>query len=39
MKTIESNFRKLSSEQLNQTIGGYYIMITLPNGQKIRVRV
>ena len=39
MKTIENNFRKISSEQLNQTIGGYFIMITLPNGQKIRVRV
>lgn len=39
MKTIENNFRKISPEQLNQTVGGYYIMVTLPNGQKVRVRV
>lgn len=38
MKTT-NNFKELSKEQLNQTIGGYYIMITLPNGQKVRVRV
>ncbi len=39
MKTINNNLRKLSTEQLNQTIGGYYVIITLPNGKRIRVRV
>ncbi|MDD2285766.1 MAG: hypothetical protein PHQ11_10255 [Paludibacter sp.] len=40
MKTINENkFRKLNAEQLNETMGGYYIMVTLPNGQRIRVRV
>lgn len=39
MKTINNNLKKLSTEQLNQTIGGYYVIITLPNGQRIRVRV
>ncbi len=39
MKTINNNLRKLSTEQLNQTVGGYYVIITLPNGQRIRVRV
>jgi bacteriocin-like protein len=38
MKSI-NNFKELSKEQLNQTIGGYYIMVTLPNGQVVRVRV
>jgi len=40
MKTInENNFKSMSIEQMNETKGGYYIMITLPNGQKVRVRV
>jgi|ThiBio_inoc_biof_1041523.scaffolds.fasta_scaffold07677_2 hypothetical protein len=42
MKTINSNkFRTLSNEQLNSTLGGegYYVIITLPNGQKVRVNV
>jgi hypothetical protein len=38
MKTI-NNFKELSKEQLNQATGGYYIMVTLPNGQVVRVRV
>jgi hypothetical protein len=39
MKTINNNLRKLSTEQLNQTVGGYYVIITLPDGSKVRVRV
>jgi hypothetical protein len=39
MKTI-NNFRKLSSDELNSTIGGgYYVIITLPDGSKVRVHV
>jgi hypothetical protein len=40
MKTInENNFRKLSTEQLSETKGGFYVIITLPDGRKIRVLV
>ena len=40
MKTINNNsFRKLNPSQLNDTKGGYIVMITLPNGDKVRVRV
>lgn len=40
MKTINENkFRTLSNEQLNETLGGYYIIITMGNGQKIRIKM
>jgi len=40
MKTINNNnFRQLSPAQLNETKGGYYVIITLANGQKVRVLV
>jgi hypothetical protein len=40
MKTINNNnFRKLSSDRMNETMGGYYVVITLPNGRVITVRV
>lgn len=40
MKTAH-NFKTLSSNELNNTMGGggYYVIITLPNGNKIRVHV
>jgi bacteriocin-like protein len=39
MKTI-NNFKQLSKEELNETIGGgYYVIITLPDGSKVRVHV
>ena len=37
--TIDNKFRTLSREQLNETIGGYYIIITLPDGRIVRVKV
>ena len=40
MKTIKENkFRTLNGEQLNEVMGGYYIIITLPNGKIVRVKV
>ncbi len=40
MKTINENkFRKLNEQQLNETIGGYYVVITLPDGRVVTVRV
>jgi hypothetical protein len=41
MKTINVNsLRKLSKEELNETLGGgYYVIITLPDGSKVRVHV
>jgi len=40
MKTInENNFRSMTAEQMNETRGGYYIIITFPNGKKIRIKV
>jgi len=40
MKTInENSFRKLSTEQLSETKGGYYVTLILPDGTKIRVLV
>jgi hypothetical protein len=40
MKTInDNNFRKLNIEQLNETIGGFFVVIILPDGRRIRVKV
>jgi len=40
MKTInEKNFRTLSVEQLSETKGGFYVILTLPDGTKVRVLV
>ncbi len=40
MKTInENNFRKLSTEQLSETKGGFYVILTFPDGTKVRVWV
>lgn len=40
MKTInENNFKSMSIEQMNEAKGGYYVIITLPNGARKVVRV
>jgi hypothetical protein len=40
MKTInDNNFRTLSTEQLSETKGGFYVVLILPNGRKIKVWV
>lgn len=40
MKTINENkFRKLNAEQLNETKGGYYVILRLPDGTRIRIWV
>jgi hypothetical protein len=40
MKTINENkFRKLNAEQLNETMGGFYVIIILPDGTRVRVKV
>ncbi len=40
MKTIDkNNFRKLSSDRMNEAMGGYYVVITLPDGRVVTVRV
>jgi hypothetical protein len=40
MKTIDNNkLRKLNIEQLNETIGGFYVIIILPDGTRVRVKV
>ena len=40
MKTInDNNFRTLSTEQLSQTKGGFYVILILPDGTKVRVWV
>jgi len=38
MKALDK-FKKMSSEELNQTKGGYYVDLILPNGRRIRIRV
>jgi hypothetical protein len=41
MKSMKlNNLKKLTNEQLNETLGGgYYVIITLPDGSKVRVHV
>lgn len=40
MKTInQNNFRTLSEKQLNETKGGYYVILTLPDGTRVRIWV
>lgn len=40
MKTInENNFRKLSTEQLSETKGGYWVIIIAPDGSRYKVWV
>lgn len=40
MKTIqENNFKTLNASEMNEVKGGYYVIITLPNGRIIRVQV
>ena len=40
MKTINNNnFRTLSTEQLSETKGGFYVILRLPDGTKIKVLV
>jgi hypothetical protein len=36
---MKTNLKKLSTEQLNETKGGYYVNIILPDGTRIRIRV
>jgi hypothetical protein len=36
---MKTNLKKMSPEQLNETIGGYYVNIILPDGRRIRIRV
>ncbi len=38
MKALDK-FQKMSSEELNQTKGGYYVDLILPDGRVIRVKV
>ncbi|MEA4984339.1 hypothetical protein SDC9_35406 [bioreactor metagenome] len=40
MKTIDQNkFRTLNAKQMNEAMGGYYVVITLPNGKVVVVNV
>lgn len=40
MKTIhEYKFKTLSAEQLNETNGGYYVILRLPDGTKVKIWV
>ena len=40
MKTInENNFRKLSASELSETKGGFWVIITRPDGSKVRIWV
>ncbi len=40
MKTInDNNYRTLSTEQLSETKGGFYVNIILPDGTIVRVKV
>ena len=39
MKTINEKFKKLNAEQLNETKGGYYVILTLPDGTRVRIWV
>jgi len=40
MKTInKNNFRTLSTEQLSETKGGYYVVIIAPDGKRYKVWV
>jgi hypothetical protein len=36
---MKTNLRNMSPEQLNETKGGYYVNIILPDGTVVRVRV
>jgi hypothetical protein len=38
-KINENKFRKLNVEQLNEVKGGFYVILTLPDGTKVRVWV
>lgn len=38
MKTIqENNFKTLNAIEMNEVKGGYYMIIILPDGRKIKV--
>lgn len=38
MKTIqENNFKTLNASEMNEVKGGHYVIITLPDGRKVRV--
>lgn len=40
MKTInDNNYRTLSTEQLSETKGGYYVVIKAPDGTKYKIWV
>ncbi len=40
MKTISDNsFRQLSTEQLSETKGGFYVILRFPDGTKVKVWV
>ncbi|MEA4984338.1 hypothetical protein SDC9_35407 [bioreactor metagenome] len=40
MKTLTDNrFRTLNAKQMNDVMGGYYVVITLPNGKVVVVNV
>jgi len=39
MKTInENNFRQMTAEQMNETMGGFNVIIILPDGKKVIVK-
>ena len=38
MKSIDK-FKKLNPEQLNETKGGYYVLLIMPDGTRVRVKV
>ena len=38
MKTInENNYRKLSTTELSETKGGFWVIITLPDGSRRKI--
>lgn len=38
MKTIqENNYKTLNASEMNEVKGGYYILVTLPDGRKVRI--
>lgn len=40
MKTIDQNdLKTLNASEMNEIKGGYYIIITMPNGKKYRIWV